>query len=280
MAPADTMPLPCPLLLATEHGEFDTGAEAVALGLAQRWRQPLAVVWPITGNAELEAVAPALVARREADTGALRVALEDQARALGVVLDLRMRRGRTPADEIVAEALRQPAGLLVLRRRGRRGLLANLLVGEMVNRVLDQAPCSVLVCPVGSAPWQRRVMLALDPQAPDDAATGAAIALAAEGRLPLDIACGLGPGRTGPAPDGEVRALLQAAVARAARDGVAAEGHVLAHYRVHDALLRLAAARGTDLIVLGRRRRGRLGSLAHKVLGLAPCPVLVQRAPA
>lgn len=267
-----------PLLLATEHGEFDTAAEAVALGLARRWQQPLAAVLPITSNAELESVAPQVVARREAEAAAQRTALEAEAADQGVVLQPQVRRGPAPAVEILAETARLGSGLLVIRRRGRRGLLANLLVGEMVNQVLGEAACSVLVCPVGSALWQRRVLLAIDPLAPDAAATSAAIALAADAGLPLDIACGVVPGRTGATQDGAARAALQAAQAQAQQAGVAAEGHVLQHYRVHDALVRLAAARGADLIVLGRRRAGALGSLAHKVLGLAACPVLIHRA--
>jgi len=267
-----------PLLLATEHGEFDTAAEAVALGLARRWRQPLAAVLPITSNAELESVAPQVVARREAEAAAQRTALEAEAATQGVALQLQVRRGPAPAVEILTETARLGSGLLVIRRRGRRGLLANLLVGEMVNQVLGEAACSVLVCPVGSALWQRRVLLAIDPLAPDAAATAAAIALAADTGLPLDIACGVVPGRTGATQDDAARTALQAAQAQAQQAGVAAEGHVLQHYRVHDALVRLAAARGVDLIVLGRRRAGALGSLAHKVLGLAACPVLIHRA--
>lgn len=267
------------LLLATEHGEFDTGAEAVALGLARRWHQPLAAVLPITSNAELESVAPQVVARREAEAAARRTALEAEARAQGVALAVQVRRGPSLAAEILAEAALQPEGLLVLRRRGRRGLLANLLVGEMVNQVLAEAACPVLVCPVGSVAWRQRVLLALDPLAPDAAAADAAIALAAAEGLPLDIACGVVPGRTvDTAAHEAARGTLAAARDRAAAAGVAAETHLLPHYRVHDALVRLAAERGADLIVLGRRRAGVLGSLAHKVLGLAPCPVLVHRA--
>ena len=52
------------ILLATEHTEFDSGAERVAFDLALRWGAPLAAVEPLVTNAEYEAVAPELAERR------------------------------------------------------------------------------------------------------------------------------------------------------------------------------------------------------------------------
>ena len=40
------------LLLATEHTEFDTGAETLALALAQRCLLPLTMVLPLLSNPE------------------------------------------------------------------------------------------------------------------------------------------------------------------------------------------------------------------------------------
>ncbi|TXT36738.1 MAG: Universal stress protein UspA-like protein [Comamonadaceae bacterium] len=44
------------LLLATEHTEYDTGAEAMALALARRCQLPLATVLPLVSNPEYEAL--------------------------------------------------------------------------------------------------------------------------------------------------------------------------------------------------------------------------------
>ena len=51
------------LLLATEHSEFDAGAEALAFAMARRCGLPLAAVLPVSSNPEFEVVAPELAAR-------------------------------------------------------------------------------------------------------------------------------------------------------------------------------------------------------------------------
>ena len=54
------------ILLATEHTEFDVGAERVALELARRCGVPLAAVLPIVTNPEYEVTDPALAPQRRA----------------------------------------------------------------------------------------------------------------------------------------------------------------------------------------------------------------------
>ena len=74
------------LLLATEHTDFDTGAEALAMALAQRSGLLLPVVLPMLSNAEFEMLAPALSIKADAETAARIKALEAAARSLGVTL--------------------------------------------------------------------------------------------------------------------------------------------------------------------------------------------------
>ena len=135
------------LLLATEHTEFDRGAETIAFALAARCGLPLAGVMPLVSNAEYEAQMPALAARADAEAGARADAVEAEAQRAGVALTLRVRRGDEPFEQIVAEARERGADLIVARRRGRRGFLAKLMFGEMVGKVVAHAPCSVLLCP-------------------------------------------------------------------------------------------------------------------------------------
>jgi len=145
------------LLLATEHTEFDRGAEALAFALAHRHAVPLPVVLPVASNPEFEAVAPELAARADAAAAAR---LEDLARAaaqVGVTLVPEVRHGPEPYAEIVAEARERQAELIVIRRRGRRGLLANLLIGEMVSKVVAHAPCIVLIAPREARLWRQGI---------------------------------------------------------------------------------------------------------------------------
>lgn len=263
------------LLLATEHGEFDRGAEGLALALARHCALPLAAVLPLTSNAEFESVAPAWAARLDANASRDREALLADAARAGVNLDVVVRRGPEPYAEIVAEARARGTDLLVIRRRGQRSFLANLLVGEMVSKVVAHAPCTVLVVPRDGVMWQRRVLLGLDPQRADPQATRRAALLAAACGLPMQVVAVM-------AADTEraaAQATIDAAVAEAGILGVVATGE-LRTGRTHQALLDAAAACGADLIVIGRHQGGGLprawlGGVAQKVLGLAHGPVLV-----
>lgn len=263
------------LLLATEHGAFDSGAEALAPALAQRCGLPLAAVLPLTSNAEFEALAPQWAARADAEASLKREDLLAQAAAAGVDLTVHVRRGPEPYAEIVEQARELGSDLIIIRRRGQRGLLANLLVGEMVSKVVAHAPCSVLVAPRGSHLWQRQVLAALDPVAPVEGLVDRAVALAAACGLPLHLVCVA----TADARLAAAESTLAAAETLARQAGVSV-GTELRRGRVHQALLDAAAASASDLIVMGRHGRDPLprawiGGVAQKVLGLAACPVLV-----
>jgi nucleotide-binding universal stress UspA family protein len=261
-------------LLATEHTEFDGGAEALAFALAQRCGRPLAGVLPITSNDEYEAVAPEVAARSDADASSKREQLQAQARAQGVALDLRARHGPEPFAEIVEEARERAADLIVIRRRGKRGLLANLLVGEMVSKVVAHAPCSVLVAPRDARMWSQRVLVGIDPRSPSRTVLAHAATIAAECGIPLLVLCVAAnePSRAQASQD--LPALLQ----QAREHGASVAGEVLVG-RPHAELIAAAARHRADLIVIARGHdsagRARIGSTTQQVIGLADCPVLV-----
>ncbi|MDO8767984.1 MAG: universal stress protein [Burkholderiaceae bacterium] len=263
------------LLLATEHTEFDTGAETVALGLAQRCQLPLATVVPLVSNPEYEALAPQIAARAEQEAAAKIAQLRAQANAMDVVIDLRVRRGEEPYREIVQEALTQGSDLIIIRRRGKRSFLANLLVGEMVSKVVAHAPCNVLIVPREAHMWSRRVLVAAEANEQGRQVVATAIAVAAQCALPLYVVSVI--------PAEGLRAQAEAFVTEmlnlAQRGGVVAQGEV----RVGKAFTEILAARATsqaDLIVMASRGDSRIGralvgGVAQKVMGLSDYPVLV-----
>lgn len=278
---ADTAPL-ARLLLATEHSKFDAGAERVALALAKRCGLPLSVVMTIVGNAEFDSVAPELSARTDAAAAARLQALRALAAAQDVPLAIQVRHGPEPFREIIDAARVSSAELIIIRRRGRVGLLANLLVGEMVGKVVAHAPCSVLVNARGAQMWSRRIIAAVDPQAIDAPMQLQAARLALACELPLTLVS------VAEADTSERRTLahraLEAGAAQARALGVLVECEVLvgkAHEQILDATRRL----GADLVMIGRHGATRLarpviGGVAQKVIGLAECPVWVYVTPA
>jgi nucleotide-binding universal stress UspA family protein len=263
------------LLLATEHSEYDTGAEALAFALARRCGLPLAVVLPVVSNPEYDAVAPQAAARADALAAARRQDLQDTAREQGVAFEINVRHGPEPFEEIVSEAREHAADLIVIRRRGRRGLLANLLVGEMVSKVVAHAPCSVLVTPREAALWTRRVMVGVDPLEPESGSLVRAAAMAGECGLPLHVVC-VAASESNRA---QAEQALGAAIAQVGRAPAAVAGDVRVG-RAHQELMAAARERGADLLVVARHGgaslgRAWIGGTAQKVIGLAECPVLV-----
>lgn len=267
------------LLLATEHTEFDAGAERVALELARRRGVPLAAVVPIVSNIEYESVAPGLVARMEEDVHARLVALQDEAARAGVPLHVRVRRGEEPWREIVAEAASRDADLIVIRRRGKRSFLAHLMIGELVGKVATSAPCDVLLVPRAAPLWTKRVLAGVDgtPVGPQVARAAAQVAVAA--RLPLTVASVAA--HDTPAERAAADAVVAAAAAVAVGEGATVDVRV-AVGRAADTIAALAADAGADLVVVGRggpQAHGRLhfGSNAQRIVGLVPGAVLVVR---
>jgi hypothetical protein len=263
------------LLLATEHTDFDVGAEAVAFALARRCGLPLAGVMPVVSNPEFEAVAPELAERADAEAAVRAEAVESAAAAQGVELALNVRHGAEPYEEIVAEARERDADLLIVRRRGKRGFLANLMFGEMVGKVVAHAPCSVLTCPRAATMWQREVLVGVDPQAPSAALVDTAARIASVCAIGLRIVGVVG----GEEARGAAEAVIRDAVARSRALGAGAEGEVRTG-RPHETLIATARERGADLIVVARRshplpQRAWIGGSAQKVIGLADGPVLV-----
>jgi nucleotide-binding universal stress UspA family protein len=268
------------LLLATEHTEFDTGAERVALELARQHGMPLAGVVPIVSNVEYESVAPELVARMEEGVHARLVALRADAARAGVDLDLRVRRGEEPWREIVAEAKERNADLLVIRRRGKQSFLAKLMVGEMVGKVTTAAPCSALMVPRAARVWSKRVLAGIDGTRAGPEVARAAARVAAAAGLPLTVvSVAVRDTADERAAAGRV---VAAAVAIARGEGAEVDGQV-AVGRPADTIAERATSMGADLLVVGRgdpETHGRLhfGSNAQRVVGLASCAVLVVRA--
>ncbi|MCC7328412.1 MAG: universal stress protein [Burkholderiales bacterium] len=266
------------LLLATEHTEFDVGAERVAFALAMRHRLPLAAVVPMLSNPVYEVAAPELVARAEQEIAGRIAALREAATAAGVTLDIHVRRGDQPWREIVAEAAQRESDLIVARRRGNRGFMSRLMLGEMVGNVALHAPCSVLLVPRACGVWTRRVLAGVDggPAMADVARYAGRLAV--EDALPLTIV-GVAMQDTREAREAAA-AVVASAEAIAAKAGAQIDSRVV-EGRPRDAITQLAAEVGADLVVIGRRgeastlKRLMLGSTTRGVVEAASYPVLI-----
>ena len=267
------------ILLATEHSEFDSGSERVAFDLAQRCNTPLAAVFPVFSNPEYEVIAPQLAEHAEQEAAAKIKMLSEAAASAGIQLEVSARRGAEPYREIVQEAADRKSDLIVIRRRGKRSFLSNLLIGEMVSKVVGHSPCNVLLVPREAQMWSHGILAAVDnsPNAEHIALVAAQVAL--QCGLPLTLVGVI-------SHDADALRIMTErtighVVAIAASAGVNAQSRILVG-KPFEQILNAAKEISADLIVVGRHGESNLirtpfGGTTHKVGGLADVPVLVVR---
>ena len=267
------------VLLATEHTEFDAGAERLAFDLAKRCGLPLSAVLPVVSNPEYEIIAPQLAERGEQEAAAKIKLLRQTAEAEGVKIEVVARRGEEPYREIVQEASERQSDLVIIRRRGKRSFLSKLLIGEMVSKVVGHAPCSVLFVPRAAHMWSRGILAAVDASPNARNVAHFAAKIAAQCELPLTLVSVAS--HQADSLTAQAEATLSAALAIAAAAGAHPDSRMLVG-KPHEQILETAKSLPADLIVVGRHGESNLihtpfGGTTQKVIGLADLPVLVVR---
>lgn len=262
------------VLLATELTEFDAGAERIAFAMAQRCGVPLRVVIPVLSNPEFEAEVPELALRAEEEVAQRIAALRTRALAASVELDVRVRRGAEAHPEIVAEAKEAQSDLIVLRRRGRQGFLARILVGEMVSKVIRDVSCSVLLVPRAAQFWTQGILAAVGHESQKQVIAKTAGLISGICDLPLTVLSVAENESSQLAAEGiNSAAVAVAAVASAKVKGLVATGKPV------EQTLAAAQAMNADLVVIGRQRYhlfafGRSG-IMQSIAGSVDAPTLV-----
>jgi nucleotide-binding universal stress UspA family protein len=281
-APSHLSPLPRMdrILLATDGSEFSDGATTVAIDFAQKSGAQLTAMSAVlletgdqgTGADEL----------KQAEAAAEKVLQEVKAKATrkGIEISTVLREAMRPAKEVVRLADDWHADVIVMGRRGKRGL-ARLMVGESTREVIGYADCKVLVVPKAATMWSRRILLGTDGSRHSEMAGVVAGEFAKRFGLPVSVLAVMGP-KHDEKRRAEGREAAERMRAALARDGVDAEATVVEGDPGTE-VARFAQQRGADLIVMGSHGRtgfGRLllGSVSEKVIGQATCPVLVVKA--
>lgn len=264
------------ILLATEHTDFDIGAERLAFAMAQKCGTPLRVVIPVLSNAEFESQAPALAQQADEEIARKISNLQQQADAAGVVLDIHIRHGDQASDEIVAEAKLAQSDLIIIRRRGNPGFLANMLVGEIVSRVIRDAHCHVLMVPRAAIFWSQQILAAVGEDAAATHIANLAGAIAGQCGVPLTLASIA----KDQAEQTRIERLNAEHVARAAIHSPHTRGQVLVGPPVEQTVA-LAQSIAADLLIIGRQRYSVIPfmngnhSIMQKIAGALIVPTLV-----
>jgi hypothetical protein len=213
---------------------------------------------------------------------------QTEAAGQGVTLTPRIRSGASAYDGILEEAGEIQPDLIIMGRHGYTGL-TRLLMGSVTARVIGHSPADVLVVPRDTAIGWKTVLVATDGSRHSAAAAAKAVDLAASygGRVVAVSVVDLPDEVYGVSPEavekivGKARSYADAVAALAEKAGVQCvvavrEGQSAA------TIVQVAKEEGAGVIAMGSHGRTGLsrllmGSVTEKVIGHAPCPVLVVR---
>jgi nucleotide-binding universal stress UspA family protein len=267
------------LLLASDGTEHSSDAVRVAIDAARKCGSHLMALTMVLSNPEVEAIAPQLVAKGEMKARDILDAIDKQAAAAGVTIERLVRHGQDPGQMIVNQAAKRDADLIVMGRRGVRGL-ARMFVGEATVKVCGHARSSVLVVPKGGGMPSRRILVATDGSVYSDAAAKMADRMSRLCRLPVSVISVVMPGH-GDGRRSDAAAAVERIRSSFGDTGVAADGEVIEAERPEAGIVDTARKRGADLIIIGSHGRSGLvdrvliGSVSERVLGEADCAVMV-----
>jgi nucleotide-binding universal stress UspA family protein/uncharacterized membrane protein YfcA len=268
-------------LVASDGSEFSAGAVREALRMASRCGARLNVMSVVATGAEQESMGDQLL-KKEIDMAQARLdQIKVMASATGIACETHVIQGSEPHQEIVNEAERLKTDLIIVGRRGGRGL-ARLMVGDATVKVIGHAPCSVLVVPRAAELTGRHFVLASDGSRHSDAAAVAAGNLAKLCQTPVTVVSATLPAHSEERRR-EARSVVNRAVSYLKREGLRVTGDTPHVARADDAILQAAQRENADLVVLGSHGRTGLerillGSTAERVLDRTSCAVLVVKA--
>jgi universal stress protein E len=221
---------------------------------------------------QVEAMAPEAVAHLLTEVREHLEGLMAAVRARGGEVESLVRSCEFPHMVILKEALKLNPDLIVMGRRGRTGL-SRLMLGSVTARVIGESPVKVLVVPREAQLAFKRLLIATDGSPDSQAAWDEACTLARRSGATLTAVCAAADEQELAAAR-EILRRLQDEASGCAFEALAPLG------QPEEAIL--AAARDTraDLIILGTRGRTGLkrllmGSVAERVIGDSPGPVLV-----
>jgi nucleotide-binding universal stress UspA family protein len=294
------------IVCPTDFSEFSRRALEHATALAVAHGADLAVlhVYPFMTVTATEA--PYIPTGLPLDAGTRTQLLSDletaaaPARAAGLKPQLLLLEG-DPAEEILRQARKGAADLIVMGTHGRRGL-DRLMLGSVARRVVQRAGCAVLTIPrppegvaLAPLPAYDRVLCPVDLGSSEETLAAAfSIARASKAHLTLlhvleglaqleatALMAGIDWSDFRQHLEKNARQRLLEAGRRHAHDGVQLD-EMVASGKPYRTILEAARSTGAGLIVMGIHglnplERMFFGSTALHVVAQAPCPVLTVR---
>ena len=265
------------LLVATDETEFSEGAIREAIDFAKRCSSKLYALFVLETNPEYETIGSSVYEMEEAEAQTRLESVKMRAAQEGLDCETIFHHATDPYRHIVDEAAEKGVDMIIMGRRGRKGLM-KVLMGEVAAKVIAHAPCKVLIVPRAAKIACRTILVATDGSFHGNAAVTEAVAVAKRCGGSLIVVSAARSGND----LAEAQAHARTAVSTAEKEAVPAES-LTPVGRPYDVILETAGGRGVDLIVMGAYGKTGLkkllmGSSTEKVISHAGCAVLVAKA--
>lgn len=267
------------ILLATDGSEYCEGAVREALRLSQRCGSTLYAVSVAQVGLGLLTHAPDIVEALEKEANKALDDVRARADSEGVPFEAHFHHGEEPYEYIIKDAASLGVDLILIGRRGRRGL-AKLLMGSSTALVIGNCNINVMVVPRAAEVEFKSILLATDGSDFSRKAATEAISIAKTTGASLSV-LSVTRASGGQKALQSARENAEAAKAMAESEGVGAKA--LAETGTpYNVIVDKSAEIGCDLIVVGCHgatglEKLLMGSVAERVIGLATCAVLVAK---
>ena len=275
------------ILVAVDSSESGTNALHQAFKLANDekcWITVTSVVPPYEGEIELVGVQDIRAALRKPCDEAL-AEVEKIAKTERMLVKTVCEEGEVH-ERIVDLADAENCDVIVMGRRGLRRI-ARALIGSVTARVIGHTQRDVLVVPLGTVVGWKKIVFATDGSKYSAQAAERAISFAKSygGELRVISVVDVPTEFYAEAPQAvddlvrKAKGYVADVKKQAEAAGVKAETFV-GEAEADEAITNLAKEQNADMIIIGSHgrtglRRLLMGSVAEKVIGYAPCPVLV-----
>ncbi|HHB92488.1 MAG TPA: universal stress protein [Thioploca sp.] len=157
------------ILLATDGSEYIVGAEREAINFAKICNSEICIMSVVLSNSEYDKLAPKLVKQAEQDAINCMDLVQNNANSAGIKSYTILRHSEYIYPEIVTTAKEHNIDLIVVGRRGKKGLF-KLLLGSRTAEVINHVHCSVLVIPRTAEIKGKHILLAVDNSNHDEVA--------------------------------------------------------------------------------------------------------------
>jgi nucleotide-binding universal stress UspA family protein len=265
------------ILLATDGTAHSEGAIREAIKFASKCSSKIYICMTLETNPEYESIGSSALQKEEVDANKHLESIKARVAKDGLSSEAILHESMDAAQAIVDEATKNKVDMIVIGRRGYKGM-AKALMGEVAAKVITHAPCKVMVVPKAAQIEYKNILVATDGLTQAKAAVAEAIAIAKRCGSHLIALSAM----RDESERAEATKFAGEAAATAQKEGVSAEA-VTPVGRSFNVIIETAGGRGVDLIVMGTYgktgvKKFLMGSATEKVIGSAGCGVLVVKA--